>query len=276
MNLSNLNMARPVISKLAPGILHRVYGVIFNLTGTLIDHGGQAPMTAIKSGFLAYGIYVPRHIIREFAGQTMCNQVKLICENTTVREQWDTINNRPFKKSDINMITNKAYWELAENIKTHAQLIDGAAALTQALKDSNVKIGITSEYGYHMTHSILPCLISQGLEYDNIVCIDQHEQPTETILATWFDKSTGYIKNREYLKIGSTDLDIWEGLVTGIHTCNMVDSSQQMGLTKQQLNKIIPEKYNFKASEIIKRWERINCNYHAKTVGDIVASLEHY
>ena len=79
MSLTHLNTARPAISKLFPGILQRVHGVIFNMTGTLMDHGGQAPISAVKSGFLAYGIHVSRRVICEFAGQTMYNQVKLIC-----------------------------------------------------------------------------------------------------------------------------------------------------------------------------------------------------
>jgi hypothetical protein len=247
--------------------------VIFNLIGTLMDHGGKAPSSAVKSGFLTYGIHVPQHIISESAGQTMYNQVNILCQNPHIIEQWDIINARQFKQSDINMISGKVYRRLEEEIKTHAKLIDGAYELTQELRDSGVKIGITSEYGYHITHSVLPYLVSQGLVWDNLVCIDQVEHTTESILATWFNSNRCYNSEREYLKIGSTDLDIWEGLVVGIPTCNIVDSSQLMGLTNMELAGTIREKYNATAGEIIKRWERINCTYHTKTVGDVSVLL---
>lgn len=271
-----IRLARPTISKLNTPTMSKLTGVIFNLTGTLMDHGGQAPTSAVKSGFLTYGIHVPQRIISESAGQTMYNQVNILCQNPHIIEQWDIINARPFKQSDINMISGKVYRRLEKEIKIHSKLIDGACELTQELRDSGVKIGITSEYGYHITHSVLPYLESQGLVWDNLVCIDQTEHPTESILATWFNKNYGYNNYNsynKYLKIGSTDLDIWEGLVVGIPTCNMVDSTQLMGLTKMELAGTIREKYNATAGEIIKRWERINCTYHTKTVGDVSVLL---
>ncbi len=266
MAYNTLRAARPTIYKLTPSILQKVNGVIFNLTGTLMDHGGQAPQSAIKSGFLAYGIHVPGQVIREYAGQTIHNQVNLICGREYILKQWDLINDRPFKQSDVNMISNRAYRELSESISKHAILIDGTSELTQKLSEHGIRIGITSEYGYHITHSVLDKLVSQGLVYDNLICIDQSEHPTETILAKWYQSSGNY---NEYVKIGSTDIDIWEGLITGIHTCNMVDSSQLMGLTKQELSSTIRENYNFISSDIIKRWERINCKYYAKTIEEL-------
>ncbi len=231
-----------------------------------MDHGGQAPQSAIKSGFLAYGIHVPKQVIREYAGQTIHNQVNLICGREYILKQWEFINDRTFKQSDINMISNRAYRELGDAIINHGKLIDGASEFTQILTDHGVQVGITSEYGYQITHSVMDSLVSQGLVYDNLICIDQSEHPTETILANWSRNSE---HGNNYMKIGSTDLDIWEGLVTGIHTCNMVDSSQLMGLTKLDLANTIRENYNFNSNDIIKRWERINCKYYAKTVGEL-------
>lgn len=269
MSSNFMRSARPIIAKLNTGVMSNINGVIFNLTGTLMDHGGQCPTTAVKLGFLAYGIHVPRQVICKLAGQSMYNQVKLICENPQIIKQWDLINARPFKQSDINMISGKVYRHLEAEIKTHSRLVDGAKELTQELHESDIKIGITSEYGYHMTHSVLPYLVSQGLVWDNLVCIDQAEHPTESILTTWFNSNRCYNSEREYLKIGSTNIDIWEGQVVGIPTCNMVDSSQLMGLTELELARTIRENYNSKASEIIKRWGRINCTYYAKTVGEV-------
>lgn len=71
MSFNCIRSARPIITKLNTHTMSNVNGVIFNLTGTLMDHGGQAPTTAVKLGFLAYGIHVPRQVICKLAGQTM-------------------------------------------------------------------------------------------------------------------------------------------------------------------------------------------------------------
>lgn len=263
------------VAKIAKNMIQRptitgLHGVIFNLTGTLVDHGGYAPTTAVSAGFAAYGVHVPDHIIRKHSGLPMHFQINHICKYPEYVKQWDNINDRGFKKSDIDMITDRTNRALAITVKEYGQLIPGAKELIGILRDAGIKVGISSEYDREITDSILANTEARDmLPVDTVVYGDQS---ANDILDTWC-RVIDDNQRHKFLKIGSTDRDVWDGVCSGIYTCNVIDSSQLMGISYAHRQTVVREYYNYKTTELMQRWQAINCDYFAQSVEQIAMVL---
>ena len=71
--------------------LNKYSGVIFDLSGVLVDFGMHVPVMAISRAFKYHGIYVPEKNIRQNIGINQEQHIKALCNQNNCKNKFESI-----------------------------------------------------------------------------------------------------------------------------------------------------------------------------------------
>jgi phosphonoacetaldehyde hydrolase len=123
-----------------------VKAVVFDWTGTMIDHGSLAPMGAFVKVFSDFGVVVTVDEARRPMGMPKRDHKKALLTKPEISERWSTAHGQPPTDSDVDRVFD-VFVPLNESIVTDfADLIPGVLECHAALRERGIKIGSTTGY----------------------------------------------------------------------------------------------------------------------------------
>jgi phosphonoacetaldehyde hydrolase len=211
-------------------------GVIFDRAGTMVDFGSRAPVAAITALFAERGVPVSEEQARGPMGLHKRDHIRTMLQNSSLAAAFAARHGRPFSEDDVEAMYRELLPLTLTAVRDHATLIEGAAALCEALHKQGLRIGSTTGYSREMMAELLPLAAAQGYRPDAVVTVS--EVPAGRP-APWM-----CFRNAEQLdvypmaalvKIGDTAADIAEGLSAGMWTVGFSRCGNEVGLSESAL-----------------------------------------
>lgn len=253
-------------------LLYGIRGVIFDLAGTLIDTGCQAPVHAMTSAFAKNGLLVTDEIVRADMGLPKRAHIKAILNYPVMQGQWECIFNNPPREVDIDRIYKSTNQELMHVVCNYVKPTPYAVELLHELQSRGIRIGITTGYSREIIHALGDRLHKAGILYNNLVCADEVRNPrpkagmVNKILDDWEIYNFGI---HQYLKIGDTVADIQEAHAANIASCQVIDTCSDLGHTTKLSARNNRELFNSQRSHIRNKFKEAGAEFYCNNLSEI-------
>jgi beta-phosphoglucomutase-like phosphatase (HAD superfamily) len=215
--------------------MNKYRSFIFDLTGTLIDFGGQTHTTAIYRAFRNNNINISENIVKlpKYYDINIAMRVKNICKYFNCMDKVKPVLN------DVNSEIIKLNKD-----KYYTAPILGAFDTIDYLKKNGYKIGIISNYN----NSIL-----KHIDYDVFI---KYNKINPWISFEVLEKLN--IEPHKCIKIGEPYMNIYGGFSLQMDTINIIDSSIEMSYDEETFDDLSDEIKYIKRQNIISKY---NNNY---------------
>ncbi len=244
--------------------------VIFDWAGTTVDFGCFAPTGVFVEVFCQKGIEITLDEARGPMGMHKRDHIRIISTYPRVAAEWKAKYNRDCNDEDIEeMFNNFIPLQLAV-IEKYSSIIPELPEALKVIKSLDMKIGSTTGYNNEMMKILAARAAEQGYVPDSIVCATDVPGGRP---APWMA-----FKNAENLeiypmqaivKIGDTIADIQEGINAGMWSVGVVMSSNEMGLSLDEINRIDRQELEERKDHVREAYFNAGADYVIDSLGEI-------
>ncbi len=215
--------------------------VVFDLGGTIVDHGCMAPVVAFVSAFEALGIEISIEQARGPMGLAKLDHIRELFKLPEVTSQWNSQRDHAWSEEDVVATYERFLPMQTELAKQHTDVISGLAECWAALRAAGIAIGTTTGYPRAVVGPILAALSQAGFESDAHLCAD--EVPAGRP-APWMIQ--GIMERLEVtdpqavIKVGDTVPDMQAAIKANVWGIGITESGSEFGLTQGELAAMNP------------------------------------
>jgi phosphonoacetaldehyde hydrolase len=210
----------------------QIKGIIFDLSGTIIDPFGHGPITGLYDTFRRQHIILDSNEVRCATGNNKLTHIKEILKLSTVQNKWIARKDKLPTEKDADDIFAK--YRL---IQTHflqkkdfTTLIPNTLTMINYLrKKYGILYGGTTGYDSMMVEPILHHLKEQGFEFNIFFASDQIPRSRPYPDGIVANLAVLNLQSSQALKIGDTYVDMEEGKEANCVCVGMTDYSDMMG-----------------------------------------------
>jgi len=210
--------------------------IIFDWAGTTVDYGCFAPTGVFLEIFRQRGIEITEKEAREPMGIHKRDHIKWIANSYRVASEWKKRFGGECSESDIdNMYKNFIPLQI-EVLEKHSKIVPELPLVLKEIRSLGLKIGTTTGYNKEMMVILAKAAAKQGYVPDAIVSVSDVTtgRPAPWMAFKNAEKLDVYPMHT-ILKIGDTVADIEEGINAGMWNAGVVLSSNEMGLTQDEI-----------------------------------------
>jgi len=211
----------------------RIPAVFLDWAGTAVDHGSIAPVDALETIFLQFGVAVPRPLVRRHMGLAKKDHIRNLLEEPEVNAQWRVLHSSAPQERDVDAIYANFEPQMMEVLAGYATVIAGVVDTVEAMRARGMKIAGTTGYtrpmldrlealaakqGYHTDRSLAPEDAGGGRPFPWMcyrLAMELHIYPLSACV-----------------KIGDTESDIAEGRNAGMWTVGVTRSGNTVGFSE--------------------------------------------
>jgi len=261
-------------------IIKSVRGVVFDLAGTLIDTGCQAPVHAMTAAFAKNGLIVTDKIVREDMGLPKRAHIMAILDKPAMKTQWECLFNNQPRKVDVDRIYQSTNQELKRVVANYSKPTPFAIELLYYLQANGIHIGITTGYSREIINVLGDQLHKSGIIYNNLVCADEvkNPRPKAGMINKIFDDWEIYnFGHHRFIKIGDTIADIQEAHAAGITCCQVIDTCSDLGNiinTDNKINNNNREFINNERNSIKHKFAKSGADFYCNNLHDILVAFK--
>ncbi len=241
--------------------------VIFDWAGTTVDYGCFAPTGVFIEVFSQKGITISPQEARGPMGMHKRDHIRSLANYPRISAEWKKIHGRECNENDIEEMFNNFIPLQLSVIEKHSAIIPELPEALKVIRSKNMKIGSTTGYNNEMMEILSAAAAKQGYIPDTVVCATD---VTAGRPAPWMAfkaaEKLGIYPMQAIVKIGDTISDIKEGNNAGMWSVGVIMSSNEMGLSIEELNSL-------DASEIKKRRTTIRNSYMNAGADFVIDSL---
>jgi len=252
-----------------------IKGVIFDWAGTTVDFGCMAPAGVFIKVFKMKNIKITMEEARTPMGMHKKDHIREITKMERVKNLWYQEYKRECNENDINELFKEFIPLQMEIISNYSELIPETVDTQNYLRSQNIKIGSTTGYNNEMMSIVTARSETQGYKPDNIVCAT--DVPSGRPAPYMIYKNALELEifpMSSIIKVGDTISDIREGLNAGTWSVGVIDSSNEMGLTLDEFNKLNESEIEEKRKSIAKKYFNAGAHYTINKLTDIKIVIE--
>lgn len=241
--------------------MKQLEAVIFDWAGTTIDYGCMAPIVAMQHAFQKKEIPVTLAEIRRPMGMLKLDHIKTIMAMERVKTAFKEKHGRTHELIDIQYIYEEFEKTIFSVLHQHTKMIDGVLDIQNYLRNNNIKIGSTTGYTKEMIAIVAENARQQGYLPDYIVSADQVKRgrPYPYMLQHNL-AALDIMDTRAVVKVGDTIVDVEEGLYAGCWSVGVIKGSSELGLTKNEINKMDSDELEKKIKKV--RYQMLAAGAH--------------
>lgn len=245
----------------------RLKAVIFDWAGTTVDFGCFAPTGVFIEVFRQKGIDITPKEARGPMGMHKHDHIRIITRYPRIASEWRIIHGRECTEKDIEEMFNNFIPLQLEVIEKYSTIVPELPEALKVIRKLDMKIGSTTGYNNEMMHILKLCAARQGYIADCVVCAsDVPAGRPAPWMAFRNAENLGIYPMQAILKIGDTIADIEEGLNAGMWSVGVITSSNEMGMTQEEMSLMDPE-------ELINRKEFVRNSFFAAGADYVIDNL---
>jgi len=198
--------------------------VIFDLAGTIVDHGCLSVLESFRELFKSEGIEISDEKIKRYTGLGKLDHLRKLIGNV----------------EEADRLYNKFVPILRKNVKKHSEIIDGVLDVSEYLRSRGIKIGVSTGYDYATAMIVMDRLSSHGFKPNDWICVDQVDggRPSPWMIFKIMERLR-VERVKEVIKVGDTRVDIEAGRNAGCYSSiGVIKSSSLVGLSASEWRKL--------------------------------------
>ncbi|HET6573332.1 MAG TPA: phosphonoacetaldehyde hydrolase [Fimbriiglobus sp.] len=213
--------------------------VVFDLAGTTIDYGCQAPVGAFVAAFAGRGVAVTPEEARGPMGLHLKDHIRAMLQTRAVDQKWQAAVGRPWTEDDVEGLIRVAVPLQVEAARRFGLLVPGAQKCLAKLRRRGVKVATTTGYFREAAEACYAALRSQQFEPDFTICADEVPtgRPAPWMVLRAMEALDAY-PPAAVVKVGNTIADIKEGCNAGVWSVGVTDTGNEMGLTHAEFSRL--------------------------------------
>ncbi len=258
----------------------QVQAVIFDWAGTIVDFGSFAPTLVLIQAFSEAGVDVTLAEARVPMGLPKWDHIQALGRIPAVAERWERRHGRPMTSDDVDSLYARFMPLQLEHIAPYSQVIPGAVAVIDALREQGIATGSTSGYPREVMNRLEACAREQGLVLDHAVAGDDLKPGGRP--GPWMALSNvielGVTDVAACVKVDDTEPGILEGRRAGMWTVGVALSGNEVGLSQEELDALAGPERAERRKRAVERLQGWGAHYVVDTVADlpsVLADIEH-
>lgn len=212
---------------------------VFDLAGTVVDHGSCAPAGAFVRLFELHGIEASVKQAREPMGMHKRDHIKSMLAMPEIAAQWQNVKGAVHTEADIDALFNQFIPLQLECLPDYSRMIEGADIAAALLRARGIKIAATTGYNREMMDIVLNALEKQGLTFDVTCCASEVAggRPAPWMIYRCME-TAGVYPASSVINFGDTVADAASGRNAGAYSVGFIKSGNMLGLTEREVAKI--------------------------------------
>jgi len=241
---------------------NELQAVIFDWAGTTVDFGCFGPTGVFVELFRLKGIEITINEARGPMGMHKRDHIRELTNLPRVHNEWKLKYGRECTEKDIDELYNHFIPMQLSALEEHSEVIPELFDSEKIIKSHGMKIGSTTGYNDKMMEILASSAARQGYIPDSIVCAtDVPAGRPAPWMAFRCAENLGVYPMHLILKVGDTIADILEGKNAGMWSVGVVDSSNEMGLTRSELLALDGKEYEERRLKIIESYKNAGADY---------------
>lgn len=257
----------------APGT--PVQAVVFDISGTAMDHGSRAPATAFQALFNSHRVTVTEAEARAPMGLHKRDHLRAMLADPGIAARWTQRHGATPSESTVDLLYREFPAMQLAAIRRHLDLIPGVAPVAAALRDRGIGLGVTTGFESSMIVDIVPAAAAQGFSPDCWVCPDQAGGGRP---APWMIHTAARLMDRyplrHFVKVGDTQADIDEARNAGTWAVAVTRTGNELGLSIEQWEQLAAEQRKVRLAAANARFELQGADYVIESVADLMPVVE--
>ena len=223
--------------------------VVFDMAGTIIDHGSVAPVVALVAAFRELGLELSVEDARGPMGLHKLDHIAAVLRMPAVISQWKTTFGNEPTAADAKAIYERFLPVQAVEAQARTDLVPGALSCLAALREKKIRSGTTTGYPRSIGDPIADAVAARGWSADHSLFPDDVAagRPAPWMIFRLMEL-TGIYPGAAVVKIGDTVPDIEEGRNAGVWTIGITDTGSEVGLTLAEWQAISPQERTSRAA----------------------------
>lgn len=216
--------------------MHQISLVVFDMAGTTVDHGCQAPVRAFVHAFAQMGVEITVPQARGPMGLHKRDHIRQLFQIESVAEQWKQAQGNAWTEDDVQALFERFVPKQAELALEHTDVIPGLLDCLQELREQEIKIATTTGYPRSVTQPILDSISTAGFTPDFTMCADEVPagRPAPWMIYRCLEALEVFPPQR-VVKVGDTVPDIQAARNAGVWAVGVTETGSELGLTGEQL-----------------------------------------
>jgi len=214
--------------------MSKLQAIIFDWAGTMVDHGSLAPLSVFRRAFAQVGVEITDEEARIPMGLPKWRHIQAVGRLPRVNEGWQKVHGRPFSDDDVDRLHALFLPMTLEAVTARAELVPGALAAAENVRQRGLKIGSTTGYDRPTMEALLPLAAEQGYRPDCLVTATDLPlgRPSPLMMYQCFIQLQVWPASA-VVKIDDTAPGIAEGLSAGAWTVGVSTTGSPFGLSAE-------------------------------------------
>jgi phosphonoacetaldehyde hydrolase len=240
----------------------KLKGVIFDWAGTTVDFGCFAPTGVFVEVFRQEGIGITIKEARGPMGMHKRDHIREITKYPNIAAEWRMKHGTECTENEIDrMFSNFIPLQLSI-LEAYTTIVPELTESVEIIRSMDMKIGSTTGYNNKMMEILLGPAARQGYIPDSVVCAtDVPAGRPAPWMAFRNAEKLGIFPMQTIMKVGDTIADIEEGLNAGMWSIGVVISSNEMGLTQEEINMLDKDDFENRKLEVRNTFFKAGADY---------------
>ena len=210
--------------------------VVFDMAGTIVDHGCFAPILAFQRAFASRGVDLTIAQARGPMGLGKLDHIRALLALDEVRQRFGEVHGRRPEDADAHELYDAFLPLQTDHAVERAVAIEGAAEAHRVLRSAGARIAWTTGYPRVVTDPLLAPLAEQGLVPDVTLCADEVPQgrPAPDLIRGCMER-LDVTDPARVVKCGDTRPDMEAARAAGVAGVGVVDTGSELGLEPEAL-----------------------------------------
>jgi phosphonoacetaldehyde hydrolase len=250
--------------------------VVFDWTGTLIDHGSRAPLLAMMATFQRARIELTPIQARVGTELNQRDRIETILRIPEVLRRFRGAHGRSPDRDDIDQLLTAYAPEQLSALQHCSELIDGVTAAASFLRQREIAIATATDYSREAAALALDRAQQQGFVPDYAICADDLRAGTSAAFKIHACMRASEIYHaREVLVVGDTLLDNLACLEGGYARVGVAATGHEVGLPSSEWNDLPLPKRNALLANAHRSLRDAGAQFVLDTLHELPLVVEH-
>lgn len=246
-----------------------VKAAVLDWAGTAVDYGCIGPVSVFLEVFKKNGVEATLAEAREPMGVAKKDHVRAMCQMESVASRWEAVHGRKPDERDVDRMYPDTETMMVECIANHSTPIPGAVEAIEEFRKMGLKIGTCTGYTRPMVDVLAPAAAEKGYIPDAVICSSDAPAGRPYPYMCYLNAIQLQTYPMEAMvKIGDTIADIQEGLNAGMWTIAVTQTSNDLGLTRDEVENLPAEELAGRLAIIENRFKKAGAHYVVRGIWD--------
>lgn len=248
-----------------------VRGVIFDLSGTVIDHGSRGPVVAFVELFRRHSVTITEQEARGPMGAHKRDHIAALLSHADVRARWKSAHGKLPDEATLDTLYHEFIPLQIEVLKQHCEVLPGVAEMTAELKRRGIRFASTTGFTSDMMQDLIPSARQNGFHPELFVTPDLvGEGRPAPWMAFHAAKHMNVYPMSTVVKVGDTAADIAEAINAQMWAVSVVATGNEIGFSYDRLRALDLEDRTSKFEAARAKFFRLGAHYVIDSAADLL------